>query len=390
MYAPDPDNVCKLVLDFSYGSEPSFYADYNFSAENILLPECGYIITPDFSIIYDISKVDDGTVAGNNDAQIILLNFILDYLANHAQDFIALSHILSSRSSLSRYQSENVHILIPEVDLADIDKKQFLVGKRVHTSREFKKNEVGDAYFKSLQSTIKISRILGLPEFSSAHGSQYKKYPLQTILDNDPMPFIKCTEFYENQFTTAIGQMWETTFTSGWYDSNGAVLVRIEATNSHYFPVVYIVRGNPGLLSKSTQPLGVEYALIDVPEEHIESFISSGFVVSRPDKFYLLRFENERNVGAFKMAKTDCGNTNPNDFDWYFLYSGNSHAKWATLYGSWRTYVRLVMDYHNTVKNIAPQYARSVVDFRSRITTMLQYHIDWYKIIFIPLAEPVK
>ena len=369
MYAPDPDNVYKLVLDFRYGSEPYFYTDYDFSAENILLPECGYIITPDFSIIYDEAVVDDGTINGNNDAHILLLNFIIDYLATQVKDFVALSYIFSSQSSLSSYQSENLSILIPEVDLADIDKKQFRVGRRVHTSREFVKNEAGDAYFKSLQATIKFGRELGIPEFDPGSGESggSRKYPLQPILGYNPFQFTNCTQFYSDQFTMAIGSVWETSFTSGWYPSRGFALVPIKHTypENRYYPpygwrhIIYLNPINPEQEPPSTQPLGVEYALLGIPQNRIEYLKSVGLVADVPDRFYLLRAENTRNVGG--MVMDDASGREIQGLD----------RKYTTYCSGWSYYVDVLFEYEPLLKDL------------------LSHKIRWYKILYIPLAADI-
>lgn len=369
MYSPDPDNVNKLMLDFRYGTDPYLYHDYKFSPSNIALPDCGYVITADFSIIYDVSKVDDGSINGNYDAQIILWNFILDYLANHAQDFVALSHILSNQSILSNYQSSNRAILIPEVELSDIDKKQFLVGKRVHTSREFKKNEVGDAYLKSLQATIKFGRELGIPEFDPGSGESggSRKYPLQTILNYVPFNFTNCTQFYSDQFTKAIGSIWETSFTSGWYPSRGFALVPIKHTypkNQYSVPywwrhTIQLNPINPEQEPPSTQPLGVEYALLEIPQNRIEYLKSVGLVADVTDRFYLLRGENSRNVGGMVMNAIESR-----------AFQGLDH-KYSTYCGDWSYYVSVLSEYEPLLKDL------------------LSHKIQWYKILYIPLAADI-
>ncbi len=135
MYIPDPANLFMIwATDLLSGqSSLSPYplgAGYEFS-----LPDEGYLLVSDFGIIYDVTKVDDGTVAGDNDAQIIAINELLKYFAFHERNWYKIDRLVHSIYDYDRgryqYVSSTRHIIIPPpLSLEDCARKLFGVGTR--------------------------------------------------------------------------------------------------------------------------------------------------------------------------------------------------------------------------------------------------------------------
>ena len=136
MYQPDPENVYIFIPFDTWWGEYTFdiYPFYYFS-DDFLLPDEGYVLWADFSLTYDITKIDDGTVNGDNDAQIIVLNELLKYFAFHERNWYKIDRLVYSiyDYDYGRYQyvSSTRHIIIPPpLSREDCTRKLFGVGTR--------------------------------------------------------------------------------------------------------------------------------------------------------------------------------------------------------------------------------------------------------------------
>ena len=135
MYIPDPTNVfmiraTDLLSGYSSLSPYPLDVGHEFS-----LPDEGYLLLADFSLVYDVTKIDDGTVNGDNDAQIIAINELLKYYAFHERNWYKINKLVNSiyNYDYGRYQyvSSTRHIIIPPpLSLEDCTRKLFGVGTR--------------------------------------------------------------------------------------------------------------------------------------------------------------------------------------------------------------------------------------------------------------------
>ena len=127
MYKPELENV--FLLD-------SFYLEsyeYAPNGDEFYLPDEGYLFLADFSLVYDVTKIDDGTVNGDNDAQIIVSNELLKYFAFHERNWYKIDGLVYSIYNRGRYKyvSSTRHIIIPPpLSLEDCTRKLFGVGTR--------------------------------------------------------------------------------------------------------------------------------------------------------------------------------------------------------------------------------------------------------------------
>lgn len=369
MYAPNPSNLHKMLIDFPRGGTLSLYSIvYNTApTNNILLPDSGYILTPSFSLIYDISRVDDGTIYGNNDAQIILINFVLDYLAHHVKDFSALSYIFSDTNFLNVYTSNNIELKIPVVG-SNFQPNKFLVGRRAKSFVTDPNNPIPDAnpdgeqIFRNLQ-------ILADGYHQKNNTQKETEIDYSSILQTTytQLDFPNCYSFFDVQFTLAIGN-WKTLTSSGWRPSNGHALVSVKHVGVGEYPDYYSVHQivldtSRGGRVESSYPFGLDFAIIDATPEELNLLKSAGVTVVSLDKFYFLKFENERNVGGWVMQKSRDAYRPSINTDPYL-------ASRAYLFHSWEKYIEILSGYNPKIYDI------------------LSYPIDWYKIIIPDLGLP--
>ncbi len=219
MYIPDPANVfmiraTDLLSGYSSLSPRPFNVGYEFS-----LPDEGYLLRPDFAIIYDVTKVDDGTVAGDNDAQIIVLNELLKYFAFHERNWYKIDRLVYRIYDYDYgrydYVSSTRHIIIPPpVSLSDCTRKLFGVGTRYMPEWA--------QYNDDIALCLK------------AYAAYYRSGGESPIDENgnikDPKDIMaefsasSCEEWFDRVFTLAIGD-WRSATTSGWYKSKGRPIV---------------------------------------------------------------------------------------------------------------------------------------------------------------------
>lgn len=135
MYIPNPANVSMIrTTEFLYGYASllpySFYVGYEF-----YLPDEGYVLQADFSLIYDRTKIDDGTVNGDNDAQIIVINELLKYYAFHERNWYKINKLVELIydplvGEFDFISSTRRIIIPPPLSLEDCTRKLFGVGTR--------------------------------------------------------------------------------------------------------------------------------------------------------------------------------------------------------------------------------------------------------------------
>ena len=135
MYQPDPENVYILIpFDTWQGKYTFNIFPFYYFFDDFLLPDEGYLLLADFSLVYDITKIDDGTVNGDNDAQIIAINELLKYFAFHERNWYkinALLEYITDRGGEFDFISSTRQIIIPPpVSLSDCTRKLFGVGTR--------------------------------------------------------------------------------------------------------------------------------------------------------------------------------------------------------------------------------------------------------------------
>lgn len=136
MYQPDPENVYIFITFDTWRGEYTFdMQPLHYFSGTFLLPDEGYLLRPDFAIIYDITKIDDGTVNGDNDAQIIAINELLKYFAFQERNWYKIDRLVHRiyDYDYGRYQyvSSTRRIIIPPpLSLEDCTRKLFGVGTR--------------------------------------------------------------------------------------------------------------------------------------------------------------------------------------------------------------------------------------------------------------------
>ncbi len=219
MYIPDPANVFMIrATDFLSGRSSllpyPFDVSYEFS-----LPDEGYLLVPDFAIIYDVTKVDDGTVAGDNDAQIIVLNELLRYFALHERNWYKINRLVNSIYDYAhggyQYVSSTRYIIIPPpLSLGDCTRKLFGVGTRYLPEWE----QYNDDIALCLKAYAAYYRSGGESPIDENGNIKDPKYVLAEY------SFTTCEEWFDRVFTLAIGD-WRSATTSGWYKSRGFPLV---------------------------------------------------------------------------------------------------------------------------------------------------------------------
>ena len=219
MYIPDPANVfmilaTDLLSGYSSLSPYPVGGVYEFS-----LPDEGYLLGLNFAIIYDVTKVDDGTVAGDNDAQIIVLNELLKYFAFYERNWYKINKLVEliydPLTEEYDFVSSTRRIIIPPpVSLSDCTRKLFGVGTRYMPEWAQYNTDPGlclkayAAYYRSGgESPIDENGNIKDPKYVLAEYS-----------------FTTCREWIDRVFTLAIGD-WRSATTSGWYKSKGSPIV---------------------------------------------------------------------------------------------------------------------------------------------------------------------
>jgi hypothetical protein len=131
MYQPDPKNVYMCIPFDPRRGEYTFdiFPFYYFS-DDFLLPNEGYVLWSDFAITYDITKIDDGTVNGDNDAQIIAINELLKYFAFQERNWYKIGVLIDAIFGFDFVSSTRQIIIPPPVALEDCTRKLFGVGTR--------------------------------------------------------------------------------------------------------------------------------------------------------------------------------------------------------------------------------------------------------------------
>lgn len=136
MYQPDPENVYIFIPFDTWRGKYTFniFPFYYFS-DDFLLPNEGYVLWFGFAITYDITKIDDGTVNGDNDAQIIAINELLKYFAFQERNWYKINKLVELiydplTEEYDFVSSTRQIIIPPPVSLSDCTRKLFGVGTR--------------------------------------------------------------------------------------------------------------------------------------------------------------------------------------------------------------------------------------------------------------------
>lgn len=202
MYYPNPDDLYKFWLRDSLDDAIRGYGDlfdwdkYTPLGDKVVMPDRGYIICMgDFSIIYDISKVDDGTVNNSEDAQVLLMREIVNYFANVEKDWHKVELIITGNYYSTKYYVG--YSKIPSV--RDCAKRPFAVGDRTAINR-------------------------GVDKFVSSFCLRLYNMFYSKVSPNDSLSFDSCEDWFGNQFTWAVGD-WQSITTSGWRTSRGFPLI---------------------------------------------------------------------------------------------------------------------------------------------------------------------
>ncbi len=130
MYQPNPNNV--YVID----SVSFLSSKYMPKGDGFCLPDSGYLLRPDFSLIYDVTKINDGvhTSDGANDAQILVINELLKHFAFNERDWCKIDQLLSNITdwpgNFKFVSSNSIIIMPPPLCLEDCTRKLFGVGTR--------------------------------------------------------------------------------------------------------------------------------------------------------------------------------------------------------------------------------------------------------------------
>ncbi len=219
MYIPDPANLFMIwatdILSGYSGLSPyPLGVGIEFS-----LPDEGYLLRPDFTIIYDVTKVDDGTVAGDNDAQIIVLNELLKYFAFHERNWYKIAALVDRIynplvEEFDFISSTRRIIIPPPVSLSDCTRKLFGVGTRYMPEWA----QYNDDIALCLKAYAAYYRSGGESPIDENGNIKDPKYVLAEY------SFTTCEEWFDRVFTLAIGD-WRSATTSGWYKSKGRPIV---------------------------------------------------------------------------------------------------------------------------------------------------------------------
>lgn len=227
MYQPDPENVYMLIPFDTWRGKYTFniHPFYYFSGD-FLLPDEGYLLGSDFMIIYDVTKIDDGTVNGDNDAQIIAINELLKYFAFQERNWYKVTHLLgrvydSSTGEFDFISSTRRIIIPPPVSLSDCTRKLFGVGTRYMPEWAQYNDDIA-LCLKAYAAYYGRNPGGGItPPESPIDENGNIREPKDVLGE---FKFTSCEEWFDKQFTLAIGD-WRSATTSGWRKSRGFPLV---------------------------------------------------------------------------------------------------------------------------------------------------------------------